>query len=297
VIGLLVAQARWHEPGTRIGVLSEPLHQMRVTTRRLRAALRIFADAAGRAASGGLRSELAELADGLGAVRDLDVYLQDLPAMAQRIGGVDRPAIRLYRQFLLRRRQRARDGLRRMLDSPRYGRLLSRLDQAARPDQAAPAAPADAPDADVPVTQYARRVIRLYRGQLLRYARAILVTPSDAQLHRLRLRIKRLRYTCEFLQSLYGDGKLTRFIRKLVELQDSLGCFQDAIVQAHMLEGFAADLPAADPAVASMRHDLDQLIGWQRKRQQRCCRAFFRQWRRYDAKWISRPLKKVLAKP
>ena len=294
VIGLLVAQAHWHEPGTRLGLLSEPLHQMRVTTRRLRAALRIFAEAIGGRASSTLRSDLAELADGLGAVRDLDVYLQDLPAIAQRIGGMDRPAIRLYRQFLIRRRQRARGGLRRMMTSPRYGRLMSRLEQIVRPNEAG--ADDDAPGANVPVTQFARQVIRLYRSQLLRYARAILAMPSDAQLHRLRLRIKRLRYTCEFLQSLYSDGylKLPRFIRKLIELQDSLGCFHDAIVQAGMLEAFAAALPDDDPAAESMRHDLGQLVAWQRKRQQRCCRQFFRQWRRYDAKWISRPLKKYI---
>ena len=55
----------------------EGLHQMRVATRRLRAALRLFEQVVPTDAEA-LRAELKWLATSLGAVRDLDVQLESL---------------------------------------------------------------------------------------------------------------------------------------------------------------------------------------------------------------------------
>src|SRR5262249_45505931 len=72
-----VASMRAHDPGTRLGVDPEELHQMRTAVRRLRANLR----AAPSILEGGsveLRSELDWLGTALGVVRDLDVLRESL---------------------------------------------------------------------------------------------------------------------------------------------------------------------------------------------------------------------------
>src|SRR5262249_47611073 len=69
------------EAGTRLGEDPEELHDMRVATRRIRAALSVFREALPvRAAR--FNREWAWLADSLGRVRDLDVQTVELRAWA-----------------------------------------------------------------------------------------------------------------------------------------------------------------------------------------------------------------------
>ncbi|MBD3163050.1 MAG: CHAD domain-containing protein, partial [Candidatus Eisenbacteria bacterium] len=100
-----------HEPGTRLGEDPEELHDMRVATRRLRAALRLFGDAL---PSPVLRWTigLKRTASALGEVRDLDVQLEDLEAWESVDGRPDEGALAPLTAELRARRDRAR---RRML--------------------------------------------------------------------------------------------------------------------------------------------------------------------------------------
>ena len=66
-----------NDPRTRLGEV-EPLHQMRVGTRRLRSDLRTFRPLLDRDWAESLRAELKWLGGSLGAVRDLDVLLERL---------------------------------------------------------------------------------------------------------------------------------------------------------------------------------------------------------------------------
>ena len=68
---------REKEPGTRLGEDIEELHDMRVATRRLRAALALFSTVLPVRAQT-FREELGWLGRVLGAVRDLDVQLDGL---------------------------------------------------------------------------------------------------------------------------------------------------------------------------------------------------------------------------
>ena len=71
------------EPGTRLGDDIEELHDMRVASRRLRAALSLFADVLPETALKA-REEIGWVGQGLGAVRDLDVQIEQLDDMARR---------------------------------------------------------------------------------------------------------------------------------------------------------------------------------------------------------------------
>jgi hypothetical protein len=83
-----------HEAGTRLGEDPEELHDMRVSTRRMRMALRVFADYLDPAVLRPVLKGLRRTGRTLGAVRDLDVfyektraYLDGLPE--ERAGDLD----------------------------------------------------------------------------------------------------------------------------------------------------------------------------------------------------------------
>src|SRR6185436_7459859 len=77
------------EPGTRLGDDVEELHDMRVASRRLRAALALFADSL-PVASGELRAELGWVGRTIGGVRDLDVQLAQLESWIEALPEPDR---------------------------------------------------------------------------------------------------------------------------------------------------------------------------------------------------------------
>ena len=74
-------------------------------------------------------------------------------------------------------------------------------------------------------------------------------------LHRVRLAAKRLRYLADFLLPLYGNRKsVRRFSRKLADLQEELGSYNDAVITGALLEG--ANSPESGTATAA-------IAGWQ----------------------------------
>ncbi len=216
-----------HEPGTRLGEDPEELHDMRVATRRLRAALALFADALPPRASL-LRHELGWAARALGAVRDLDVQLQNLGDLdAWSAGWPEGPmAVATVRTLLQRSRDRARQDLLGVLDSPRWEALTEALVALAQRGPRRQLAPGS-----LPAVVALPALVRRRRRQAVRAARIARRTGEAADFHRLRIRCKWLRYAAECTVELYGSDTV-RFVKELARLQDHLGRAQDAEVAA-----------------------------------------------------------------
>ena len=117
-----------HDPGTRLGEDPEELHQMRVAVRRLRALLRAARPMLDRGWVTDLRSELKWAGASLGEVRDLDVLIDHLRADAAALGQDELAAFAPLTARLDQQRDQAREALLRDLASPRYMRLLDRLE-------------------------------------------------------------------------------------------------------------------------------------------------------------------------
>jgi triphosphatase len=222
-----------HEPGTRLGDDIEELHDMRVATRRLRAALSLFSDALPPSSST-LREELGWIGAALGAVRDLDVQLEQLDGWLAALPEADQRPIGALRALLETERAAARTEMLEVLDSQRYQTFISRFGRmlrAVRTPRSGPAAvPARAAAPDLIQARYRR----------FRKAGARIDEDSDPrEYHRLRIRGKRLRYALEFLGDLY-PGSSRPVIKRLVELQDLLGLHQDADVAIDRLRRLAA---------------------------------------------------------
>jgi len=226
------------EPGTRMGDDPQELHDMRVASRRIRAALSVFRLAL-PARSERLRQELGWVAGGLGAVRDMDVQLERVLGGTQDVQpeGVGGSEIMAALQEI---RHSAREELLRILDSPRYARFVGSFAVMLRrgPLRAQPAAWR-------PVTTEAPGLVRqrrrAVRKRLKRVGRAVERGPA---LHAVRIRCKRLRYLLEFLADVYPQ-EIPDMTAGLVKGQDLLGAYQDSIVGGGQLRDLA--LARQDP--------------------------------------------------
>jgi CHAD domain-containing protein len=217
------------EPGARLGEDVEALHDMRVATRRMRAALTLFEPALPLRARR-LRQELRWIAGVLGAVRDLDIQLEWIRGWPQAQRPGEQQAKARLTEALERRRVNARRRMLRALDSVRTENLVNRLSQMLRQGPPKRSRPARTPAVAVFPAIVERRQARLVR------ARKGLDTRSPPEaFHRLRIRCKRLRYAVESARDLYG-APASDYAEVLVELQDLLGAHQDAYVANARLE-------------------------------------------------------------
>jgi CHAD domain-containing protein len=115
----------------RDGVLEtsdiERVHDMRVATRRLRAAMEIFAPCFPRKEHKRLLKEVKALADALGERRDRDVAIAALEEAASALTDAERPGLDHLRDELRAEQERANEALGRKLDEVDSGGLRERL--------------------------------------------------------------------------------------------------------------------------------------------------------------------------
>jgi CHAD domain-containing protein len=214
------------EPGTRSGKDPEDLHGMRVATRRLRAAWRVFGDAYKGDERKRQVSQLREVATRLGAVRDLDVLLLGLDEYRKPLPERERTAIEPLATEWRRRRGAARIQLMRELDSPDYQRFLTDL----RTFVQTPGAGAARTDPTVPYRVRDTAASRVWNAyEQVRAFEPILRWADVTTLHELRLRAKWLRYSMEFIREALGP-ETPLIIARVVALQDHLGLMNDADV-------------------------------------------------------------------
>jgi len=224
-----IAVLRAKEPGTRLGEDVEELHDMRVATRRLRAAFSLFIDVLPVRART-FRDEIGWMAGVLGTVRDLDVQLEAQHALAK--ARPEAPLAELT-ALLERERQAARSEMLAALDSVRWERLLNGLSVMAQQGplrrSLATRAPAAIALPDLVVSRHAA---------VVKAARRAKRSGQAPDFHRLRIRCKRLRYSLEFSAEIYG-GRTKAFTKQLAALQDLLGQLQDNEVAAARLAELA----------------------------------------------------------
>jgi CHAD domain-containing protein len=94
----------------------EGVHDMRVGSRRLRAALEIFRDAFPRRQLKPMLRDVKRLADALGEVRDLDVMLDRLQADIAGRSPSQRLVLKEMMQEMRAQREGARDALKETID-------------------------------------------------------------------------------------------------------------------------------------------------------------------------------------
>jgi CHAD domain-containing protein len=251
--------------GTLEDLDPEYLHDLRVASRRLRSAVRLLAAQLGTRRSESLRVELGWIARQLGSVRDLDVFILNLREQAQRLGE-GKVVAEILVDVLGRQRRPERAALDAALTSRRFRALLRRLEALA-------AAPPPRIVRSVPggtVAEAAPALIKRAQKRVLRLGRTITSESPAADLHRLRILFKRLRYACEFFREAFaettaGQDPLADYIEAMVRFQDCLGEHQDAVVAIGRVQELANDMVQQGALSADQLLNLGGLIQVQRE--------------------------------
>jgi CHAD domain-containing protein len=281
-----------NECGTRSGD-PDALHDMRVASLRVRAAMRAFRDALPARRVARFDRDLRWIRDALGKVRDLDVYLTHLASWMTNAPPRSRDALGPYLDQLHARRRRARAAMLRSLGARRYSRFVESFRLFL---EAGPAQPPSVRSAGRPVEEAAQRIIMRRRQKALGTGRAIGCQSTDAQLHKLRIRCKRLRYACEFFEDVLGPPA-TEFIARVKRLQDALGENQDSVVARERLTEFAGSVPAHRDPGGSLRAAVGCLLAAHEERSRRARASFFQQWQEFDSPAVRGPLLLSLGVP
>lgn len=241
-----------HLPAALLGDDSEGVHQARVATRRLRSDLRTFAAMLDPAWTSLLRGELQWLAEAFGAVRDADVLLGRINAILNTTTNdtiesrpiADLTAAAEVVAVLEAHRVASRIDLATVIGSRRALALYELIVAAA----------ADPPTNTRAVGSASRRLAPFVRRPWRHLQRQVAEfgdTPSDEQLHRVRLLAKRARYAAEAVSPAFGP-EARRFASAMAAIQDELGELHDLAVAAAWSTETAVqlDTPAAAAALA-----------------------------------------------
>jgi triphosphatase len=226
----------------------EYLHQLRVGMRRIRSALRVFEGLGPRdvfrTAAAGLREFMPEL----GVARDWDVFCAQLREVAQ-VEQADAPQPARLLRSARTRRATARKAARALAGSPRMQRFLLgimrwMLEARWRANGTIEHKPARS------LTRFAGHALARQERRVLRLGSKADWTDAS-QRHRLRIRIKRLRYACEPFGALYGRARVRRYLERLETLQDILGELNDIAVGRRLLAELRSG--RGDPQAEFMR--------------------------------------------
>jgi inorganic triphosphatase YgiF len=287
IVGVHLRRLRRYDPGTRLGTDPEAVHDMRVAIRRLRAAVRTFGSGMSTALRSYLEVELPWLGQLLGAVRDFDVQLDHVARYAAAALPSHRAALTSFRDYMQAERARCREAMLAGLDSQRYFRLLRRMEQLAfgRP----PVRPRNAAARET-IAHVGRRALKKTFRRLLERGDRIHTAPTPEDLHQLRIRAKRLRYTLEFLRDITGKPG-ARFIKRLVKLQDLLGAYHDAVVAAELVRRYVEG--AGAPPSPSTMLALGALVSSELHVAEQATAKWARTWRRFTVKRAHKELEVI----
>lgn len=225
-----------NEAGTREGADIEFLHDMRVSTRRMRAAYRIFEPYYDAEAVKRFNKNLRRAGGTLGAVRDLDVLIEKAEAYQAGLPQEDDLTVEPLLASWHGSREVARRELIEYLDSSAYRDFVA----AFRVFLLTPGAQAKPIPEGEPVAHQLRHVVPrlvMERYEQVRAYEPILATAPITTYHQLRVDFKRLRYALEFFQKQLGP-EASGIIKQVTALQDLLGALQDAHVAEELIRAF-----------------------------------------------------------
>ena len=237
VFAAALGQAGANARGVALGQDEEYLHQMRVGLRRLRSALLAFRELVPKKAAKPLVERLRRVMPVLGAARDWDVFCEGLV----QIGTHEPERAPAIAPLLARARGRravARRRARLAAASPRLQALLLR---ALRWVNSEPWKK-HAANAEGSLSAFAAAALDRLHGKALAQAKDIHWDDAEER-HRLRIRMKRLRYACDFFSASFAGAAARPYTKRLAALQDILGDLNDIAVARRLLTELA--MPAA----------------------------------------------------
>lgn len=277
-------------PGIKQDVDIECVHKSRVATRRMRSLLRLFKKAIPVRARKTMSMELKWLGSLLGAVRDIDVFLLNMPLLKlpNRVRDDDK---RLLNSIIVKRREEPLKKLIETFDTPRYKSLERRIERFSR--SPVTKSVKDASPEHKCVYEIAPVLINEKFGAAFKDGRIAIKKGKLKAFHRLRIRMKRFRYALEFMATAYG-GTLDPVIKKTEEIQDRLGEIQDTIFTRSFINSLRGEFLRSG-VNGNLTLILDAIYELQRKTAKERCQRFHGVWGRFASVKTERELNKVFA--
>jgi len=118
-----------------------------------------------------------------------------------------------------------------------------------------------------------RRIWKLYR-RFLHQGSAITAGSADAELHRLRITGKKLRYLVEFFRELYPLSEIDVLVKAMKGIQDYLGEYQDCTIQQARLSELDRQMASEGDMPPETHAALAKLVDRLRRRQHRLREEF-----------------------
>jgi triphosphatase len=207
----------------------EHVHQLRVGIRRLRTALRDMADIA-PAVDPAVEPALVDAFHALGRQRDREHLQQTVQPQIEAAGG---PHVTWPEPT------EPEPDTAAVVRSQAFQLALISLIAASLPPDEQPAGADPAEQHAQPAREPLRaRLSKLHR-QVMRDGRRFDTLEPEAQ-HRVRKRLKRLRYLAEFVAPIFGKRRAARYLEELRPAQDALGQHNDAAVAINAYRAAAA---------------------------------------------------------
>ena len=244
-----LAQLLRNEPAVLSGQL-EGVHQMRVAVRRLRSAISSLRELLPQQELDRTVEELRWLGGMLGPARNLDVFATEL-LPAARIRLPDQTGWDDLAAILDRLRLTAYDRLRDAIGSERYTTgMLRLLQRFATSDWSEQRGAHETEALSPPIGELVPRMLHRRRRKVrLRGARFGRLAPPER--HKLRIAVKKLRYTIELFGNLFDNDELEDYVKRLKGLQGDLGYANDVrVAHEFITELFAQIEPRSAAAHA-----------------------------------------------
>jgi CHAD domain-containing protein len=208
----------------------EGVHDMRVSSRRLRGALRDFMPYLHKRSLSIVLKQIRDVADALGAVRDQDVAIMGLQKLAT---GAPVEAAAILDQLIRVReeiRNRARKDLQKSLQKGPLKQL--QMDFVAAMDSATvnskqPRLKNAQDKVEVTYRDLARSTIMERLKEVEKLSDGLYRPLRIKPLHKMRIAAKRFRYALELFEPCWGPG-ISMFAKKVAALQTSLGELHDS---------------------------------------------------------------------
>lgn len=215
----------------------DAVHRFRVGLRRLRAILSAFAEALPERERRALGDRLRAVAQRWGRAREWDVFLADTLLRLRRALPEEKVLLELEEVAQAARRRALPPG-----DSLRgsVATIASTIEEA--PWLHRPAAAA-AELWETPLRDFAAALLSRRHRRLRKHVKHADIL-DRAVAHRLRIRVKKLRYPAELVKSLFDEEGAAEYLDRLVGLQDLLGTLNDARVAQTLLAEIDAPAPA-----------------------------------------------------
>jgi CHAD domain-containing protein len=237
---------------------TEFLHDLRVSVRRTRSALKLFGDALTEEEVAFFAAEFKWVGDLTTPTRDLDVHLLDFDGVAQALSAAKPDDLEPFRGYLEQRRRKEFRALARGLKSTRFTELTSDWRAKLITIKNSNPAPTITTVRSGAGKEAAGGTTGCLAAECTRAAfakvakRGVEITPESPaeSLHDLRKRCKEVRYALEFFAPLHDRPTQAKVIGELKRLQDCLGDFQDTAVQIAEIRTLATAMLAAGEAPA-----------------------------------------------